>query len=107
MTLRKFIAPSTLSSQRKILCHFDLREKSFLDPWHPLRMTALGPSPWRPLRSLRETQSYSVFPSFQNFKYAWLEFIIPFVAIIARFHQCFDSFIRHAIVGIVGVPCFD
>ena len=32
--------------------------------------------PWRPLRSLRETQSYSVFPSFQNFKYVWLDFSI-------------------------------
>ena len=30
--------------------------------------------PWRPLRSLRETQSYSVLPSFQNFKYIWLGF---------------------------------
>ena len=56
-------------------------EKSFLDPSHSLGMTALGPSPWRPLparapaggRSLREIQSYSEFPSFQNFKYVWLE----------------------------------
>jgi hypothetical protein len=40
----------TPSTQRKIPCHFDRREKSFLDPSHSLGMTALGPSPWRPLR---------------------------------------------------------
>src|SRR3972149_7572504 len=68
-TAKQFIAPSTLSSQRKILCHFDRREKSFLDPSRPLGMTASGPSPWRPLRSLRETLSYPIFPSSRNFKY--------------------------------------
>jgi hypothetical protein len=65
---KKFIAPmpvlsdaeGTLSSQRTIICHFDRREKSFLDPSHSLVMTALGPSPWRPLRSLRETRSYPI-----------------------------------------------
>ena len=42
-------------------CHFDQREKSFRslafarDDWPG------GPSPWRPLRSLRETQSYPIF----------------------------------------------
>src|SRR3990172_2300685 len=37
----------TLSSERKSLCHFDPREKSFLDPSHSLGMTGLGPSPLR------------------------------------------------------------
>jgi hypothetical protein len=41
---KKFIAPSTLSSQRTTSCHFDQREKSFLDPSHSLGMTDLGPS---------------------------------------------------------------
>ena len=34
----------TLSSQRKTFCHFDRREKSFLDPSQTLGMTGLGPS---------------------------------------------------------------
>jgi hypothetical protein len=34
----------TLSKTR---CHFDRREKSFLDPSHSLGMTGLGPSPLR------------------------------------------------------------
>ncbi len=37
----------TPSSERKTLCHFDRREKSFLDPSHLLGMTDLGPSPLR------------------------------------------------------------
>src|SRR3989304_1346289 len=28
-------------------CHFERREKSFLDPSHSLGMTGLGPVPWR------------------------------------------------------------
>jgi len=56
-TSTKFIAPrpvlseveGTPRTQRKILRHFDRREKSFLDPSHSLGMTALGPSPWRSL----------------------------------------------------------
>jgi hypothetical protein len=45
----------TLSTRGKTQqCHFNRREKSFLDPSldpsHSLRMTGLGPSPWRPLR---------------------------------------------------------
>jgi hypothetical protein len=31
-------------------------------------MTGLGPSPWRPLHSLRETLSYPIFPSSRNFE---------------------------------------
>jgi hypothetical protein len=31
----------------KTRCHFDRREKSFLDPSHSLGMTGLGPSPLR------------------------------------------------------------
>jgi hypothetical protein len=38
------------STPRKIPCHFDRREKSFLDPSHSLGMTGLGPSPLRPWR---------------------------------------------------------
>jgi hypothetical protein len=34
----------TLSAQRKTFCHFDRREKSFLDPSQTLGMTGLGPS---------------------------------------------------------------
>src|SRR3989337_961813 len=37
----------TPSSERKTLCHFDRREKSFLDPSHLLGMTDLGPLPLR------------------------------------------------------------
>jgi len=70
---KKFIAPSTLSSQRKSRCHFDRREKSFLDPSHPLGMTGLGPSPWRPSRSLRENQSFPICLSSVKFKYVWQE----------------------------------
>ena len=78
----------TPSTQRKNLCHFDRREKSlfraereifFLDPSHPLGMTALGPSPWRPLPARapaggRLCARY-VFPipsSSEHFKYLWL-----------------------------------
>ena len=32
------------NSQRDVLCHFDQREKSFLDPSHSLGMTVLRPS---------------------------------------------------------------
>jgi len=74
---KKFIAPSTLSSQRKNPCHFDRREKSILDPSHSLGMTGLGPSPWRPLRSLREALSYPIFSSSRIFKYLWLDFTSP------------------------------
>jgi len=41
-TARKFIAPNTLSSQSDTRCHFDQREKSFLDPSHSLGMTGPG-----------------------------------------------------------------
>jgi len=44
------IRAKTPRPQRKTRCHFDRREKSFLDPSHSLGMTGLGPSPWRPLR---------------------------------------------------------
>ena len=37
----------TPSTQRKECCHFDQREKSFLDSSHSLGMTGLGPSPSR------------------------------------------------------------
>jgi len=37
----------TLSSEGKTPCHFDRREKSFLDPSHSLGMTGLGSSPLR------------------------------------------------------------
>src|SRR6266852_5141680 len=47
---KKRCRAKTPSTQRKTLCHFDQREKSFLDLSHSLGMTALGPSPWRPLR---------------------------------------------------------
>jgi len=47
---KKIYRAKTPSTQRKILCHFDRREKSFLDPSHSLEMTALGPLPWRSLR---------------------------------------------------------
>ena len=43
-------------------------EKSFLDPSHSLGMTDLAPSPWRPLRSLREIQFFPISSSSQNFK---------------------------------------
>ena len=68
----KFIAPSTLSSQRKTSCHFDQREKSFLDPSHSLGMTGFDPSPWRPLRSLREIPSFPMFSWSEKLKYVWL-----------------------------------
>ena len=42
----------------------------FEKPWCPLRLCGTGHA----LRSLRETQCYSVFSSFQNFKYVWLGF---------------------------------
>src|SRR5882724_11798899 len=48
--LRKFSGGPRLSRKRDLLapsdglCHFDRREKSFLDPSHSLGMTGLGPS---------------------------------------------------------------
>src|SRR3972149_3303654 len=54
-TSRKFIAPSTLRSQRPRPFHLFYRIQ-----------------PWRSLRSLRETLSYPIFPSSRNFKYLWL-----------------------------------
>src|SRR3972149_6821825 len=54
-TSRKFIAPSTLRSQRPRPFHLFYRIQ-----------------PWRSLRSLRETLSYPIFPSSRNFKYFWL-----------------------------------
>ena len=42
-------------------CHFDHREKYFLDPSRSFGMTGLDPSPWRPWRSLREIQSLLFF----------------------------------------------
>src|SRR5919109_1101390 len=66
-SLRKFIAPSTLSSQRPLPFHFFYRNLT-----------------WRPLRALRETRSYSVFPSFKNFECVCLDFLrIPY-AIVER-----------------------
>ena len=47
---RKVYRAKAPRAQRKMICHFDRREKSFLDPSHSLGMTALGPSPWRALR---------------------------------------------------------
>jgi hypothetical protein len=44
---RKVYRAKAPRAQRKMICHFDRREKSFLDPSHSLGMTALGPSPWR------------------------------------------------------------
>ena len=64
----------TPRTQRKILCHFDRREKSFLDPSHPLGMTALGPLPWRPLR-LCARHVFPISSSSEHFKYLWLAFI--------------------------------
>ena len=37
----------TQRRQVRIRCHFDRREKSFLDPSHSLGMTGIGPSPLR------------------------------------------------------------
>ena len=45
---KKINRAKTPSTQSKIPCHFDRREKSFLDPSHSLGMTSLGPSPGRP-----------------------------------------------------------
>src|SRR3989304_2288684 len=58
---------------KKETCHFDRREKSFLDPSRSLGMTGLGPLPWRLCAFARDM----VFPtssSFPNFKYSWLGF---------------------------------
>ena len=83
MSLRKLIAPSTLSSQRPRPAHFDQGEKSlfrakreifFLDPSHSLGMTALLPSSWRPLRFLREIPFFPIFSLSGKFKYVWLMF---------------------------------
>jgi len=70
---RKIYRAKTPSTQRKILCHFDRREKSFLDFSHPLGMTALGPSPWRPLR-LCARHVFPISSSSEHFKYLWLDF---------------------------------
>src|SRR3990170_4079241 len=59
--------------KRKTPCHFDRREKSFLDPSRSLGMTGFGPSPWRLCAFARDM----VFPtssSFPNFKHFWLGF---------------------------------
>src|SRR5437867_8622570 len=40
---------------KKEPCHFDQREKSFLDPSHSLGMTGLSPSPWRLCVFARDT----------------------------------------------------
>ena len=74
-------AEGTPSTQRKTRCHFDpfgqaqgrLREKSFLDPSHPLGMTGLGLSPWRPLR-LCARHVFPISSSSEHFKYFWLAF---------------------------------
>jgi len=54
----------TPSAQRKTVVISTQREKSFLDP-SSLGVTGLGPSPWRPLLLLRESQSFdSLDPKF-------------------------------------------
>jgi hypothetical protein len=58
-------AEGTARAQGTALCHFDRREKSFLDPSHSLGMTGLGPSPWRPLR-LCARQFFPTSSSFQK-----------------------------------------
>jgi hypothetical protein len=57
---KKVYRAKTPSTQRKTRCHFDQREKSFLDPSHSLGMTGLGPPPSRPLR-LCASHSFSDF----------------------------------------------
>src|SRR5437773_658705 len=60
---------------KKDCCHFDQREKSFLDP-SSLGMTGLGPSPWRPLLLCASPSLFgSLDPKFGPKIYLWLEFI--------------------------------
>jgi hypothetical protein len=58
---KKIYRAKTPSTQRKNLCHFDQREKSFLDPSHSLGMMGLGPSPWRPLRLCAKRSVSDIF----------------------------------------------
>src|SRR5712692_9601959 len=70
---KKRCRAKTPSTQRKTLCHFDQREKSFLDLSHSLGMTALA----RHLGALCAFARDTCFPtssSSQNFKYLWLGF---------------------------------
>ncbi len=62
-------------AQRKLHCHFDRREKSFLDPSHSLGMTGIG-LPLGVFAPLREPSlSYCLTQnSTENFKYIWLDF---------------------------------
>ena len=49
------VEPQVAKMPRKTRCHFDRREKSFLDPSHPLGMTGFDSSPWRLYAFARDT----------------------------------------------------
>src|SRR3990172_13411551 len=70
---------------KKDPCHFDRREKSFLDPSRSLGMTGLGPSPLRLCVLARDTV-FPIFSSSQNFKYVWLDSktaMVRYIALLA------------------------
>jgi hypothetical protein len=54
----KMLSRQDAKHAKKDCCHFDQREKSFLDPSHSLGMTGLGPSPLR----LCASHSFFRFP---------------------------------------------
>ena len=70
-TARQFIAPRRKGDAS---CHFDRREKSFLDPSHSLGMTGRGHVSWR-LCVFARVMVFPISSSFPNFKYFWLEFM--------------------------------
>ena len=68
---RKIYRAKTPSTQSDAPCHFDRREKSFLDPSHSLGMTGLAPSPWRlcAFAGVVSLSDSEIQNSTRNFKY--------------------------------------